>query len=160
MNKVLELQKKYLEEIDKYSHIENRDEDIAWEKIHMASCGRIGYTLAENRNEDPETAAVACSVHDYGRVITGLQKGHAEAGFIPVQKFLKGTGLFTEKEIADIAVAVKNHSRKGEVGSPLEEIVKDADILDCYLYGYDFPRQEQKDRLARLLKSRKTGSPG
>lgn len=28
MNKVLELQKKYLEEIDKYSHIKNRDEDI------------------------------------------------------------------------------------------------------------------------------------
>ena len=47
---------------------------------------------------------------------------------------------------------MKNHSRKGETGSPLEEIVKDADLLDCSMYGYDFPRQEQRDRLERLLK--------
>ena len=53
MNKVLELQKKYLEEIDKYSHIENRDEDIAWEKIHMASCGRIARLLKSRKTGSP-----------------------------------------------------------------------------------------------------------
>lgn len=60
-------------------------------------------------------------------------------------------GLFSEEEIAQIAVAVKNHSKKAEVGSPLEEIVKDADVLDFYQYGYDVARKEQQDRLEALL---------
>lgn len=59
--------------------------------------------------------------------------------------------LFTDEEIDQIAIAVKNHSRKGEVGSPLEEIVKDADVLDFYQYGYDVARKEQQDRLEALL---------
>lgn len=59
--------------------------------------------------------------------------------------------LFTDEEIDQIAIAVKNHSRKEEVGSPLEEIVKDADVLDFYQYGYDVARKEQQDRLEALL---------
>ena len=33
----------------------------------------------------------------------------------------------------------------------LEEIVKDADVLDFYQYGYDVARKEQQDRLEALL---------
>ena len=151
-DRVLEFQKIYLDEIDKYRDVKGPDKDIAWEKVHMASCGRIGYLLGQKRGVDPQLAAIACSVHDYGRVISGLQQGHAEAGYLPVKEFLEKTGMFTSGQIEDIALSVKNHSRKGETGSPLEEIVKDADLLDCSMYGYDFPRQEQRDRLERLLK--------
>lgn len=56
---------------------------------------------------------------------------------MPVQEFLKNLEpkLFTDDEIAQIALAVKNHSKKGEVGTKLEETVKDADVLDFYQYG-------------------------
>ena len=37
------------------------------------------------------------------------------------------------------------------VGTPLEEIVKDADVLDFHQYGYEMPRKEQQDRLEKLL---------
>ena len=148
--KVLKLQKIYLDEIDKYSDVEGRDKDISWEKIHMSSCARVGYILAAKRGLDCDLAAIACAIHDYGRVITGVQKGHAEAGYGPVQEFLRKTEMFSEDEIIKIAVAVKNHSKKGEIGGPLEEIVKDADCLDFDMYGYELPRQEQKDRLKRL----------
>ena len=100
---------------------------------------------------DPILAAAACSCHDYGRIITGKQASHAEAGYEPVKKFLKGTGLFDDDEIDQIATAVKNHSKKSEIGSPLEEIVKDADVLDFHQYGYATARQEQQDRLEKLL---------
>ena len=113
--------------------------------------------LAEQRGVDPILAAAACAVHDYGRIITGKQEGHAEAGYEPVQEFLRGTELFDEDEIQQIAVAVKNHSKKGEVGSPLEEIVKDADVLDFYQYGYDVARKEQQDRLETLLGHKVSG---
>lgn len=109
--------------------------------------------LAEERGVDPILAAAACAVHDYGRIITGRQEGHAEAGYLPVQEFLKNLEpkLFTDDEINQIALAVKNHSKKGEVGTQLEEIVKDADVLDFYQYGYNMARKEQQDRLESLL---------
>lgn len=152
MKKILRLQSALLKEIDKYEElIPERDHFIDWERVHISSCAKIGYMLAEERGVDPILAAAACSCHDYGRIITGKQAGHAEAGYEPVKKFLKGTGLFDDDEINQIATAVKNHSKKSEIGSPLEEIVKDADVLDFHQYGYATARQEQQDRLEKLL---------
>jgi len=154
MKKILRLQSALLKEIDKYEKLVpqlERDHFIDWERVHIISCAKIGYMLAEKRNVDPIMAACACSCHDYGRIINGKQTGHAEFGFEPVQKFLRNTRLFNEDEIQQIAIAVKNHSKKDEIGSPLEEIVKDADVLDFYQYGYDFIRPSQEERYHRLV---------
>ena len=152
MKKILRLQSALLKEIDKYEKlIPERDHFIDWERVHISSCANIGYMLAEERGVDPILAACACACHDYGRIITGKQSGHAEAGYQPVQEFLRKTELFSDDEISQIAVAVKNHSKKAEVGTPLEEIVKDADVIDFYQYGYEMSRKEQQDRLETLL---------
>jgi len=143
-----------LGEIDKYENVipdEEKDYPTNFERLHIASCARIGYLMAEERGVDPELAAAACAMHDYGRIITGRQSNHAEVGYEPAMEFLRGTGLFTEAEVQQIGTAVKNHSKKSEVGSPLEEIVKDADCLDFHQYGYDMPREEQKQRLRDML---------
>ena len=116
MKKILRLQSALLKEIDKYEKlVPERSHFIDWERVHITSCAKIGYMLAEERGVDPILAAAACAVHDYGRIITGKQPGHAEAGYLPVQEFLKNLDpkLFTEDEIAQIAIAVKNHSKKG-----------------------------------------------
>lgn len=155
MNRLLALQSILLAEIDKYDKlISERDYPIEWEKVHISSCAKIGYLLAGERNVEPELAAAACACHDYGRIITGKQPGHAEAGYEPIQVLLRESGLYPAHEIEMIATAVKNHSKKSEVGSPLEEIVKDADVLDFYQYGYDMRRKEQQDRLEKLLSYR------
>ncbi|NLD18634.1 MAG: HD domain-containing protein [Clostridiales bacterium] len=152
MKKILRLQSALLKEIDKYEKlVPERDYFIDWERVHISSCAKVGYMFAEERGVDPILAACACACHDYGRIITGKQQDHAEVGYEPVQEFLKGTGLFDNEEIKQIAIAVKNHSKKAEIASPLEEIVKDADVLDFYQYGYGFARKEQKDRLEKLL---------
>ena len=152
MKKILELQRALLREIDKYEKlIGERDYPCDWERLHIASCARVGYMMAEERGVDPILAACACSMHDYGRIITGKQKNHAELGCLPAMEFLRGTHLFTEKEIQQIGIAVKNHSNKSDIGSPLEDIVKDADVVDFYQYGYEMPREEQKARLRKLL---------
>ena len=158
MKKILRLQSALLKEIDKYEKlIPERDHFIDWERVHITSCAKIGYIMAEKRGVDPILAAAACACHDYGRIITGKQEGHAEAGYEPVQVFLKNTGLFNDDEISQIAIAVKNHSKKAEIGSPLEEIVKDADVLDFYQYGYDVARKEQQDRLEAILGHKVSG---
>lgn len=154
MNRLLKLQSALLKEIDKYEEaIPERDQPGDWERVHISSCAKLGYLFGEKRGVDSELAAIACACHDYGRIITGKQQGHAEAGYEPIKEFLRETELFEKDEIEQIAIAVKNHSNKAEVGSPLEEIVKDADVLDFHQYGYEMPRKEQQDRLERLLKS-------
>ncbi len=158
MNKLMILQGMLLAEIEKYAklHEENGvdlDYPIDWEKIHVISCAKLGYLMAEERGVDPILAASACAVHDYGRIITGKQANHAEIGYEPVMEFLRGTGLFTEEEVSEIGLSVKNHSNKSDIGTPLEEIVKDADVLDFHQYGYEMPRPEQQARLNRMLKA-------
>ncbi len=150
MNRLFKLQCLLLDEIDSKEDFEGRDQSLYWEKIHMASCARLGYILAEKRGLDTDLASCACAIHDFGRIQTGIQKDHAEAGYEPVKLFLKNSGLFQEEEIEMLALAVKNHSSKSVVGTWIEEIVKDADVLDFSMYGYEMPRQEQQERLERL----------
>ena len=152
MKRLLRLQSQLLREIEKYEQlVPERDKFIDWERVHMASCARLGYLMAESRGVDPELASCACAVHDYGRITTGKQERHAEAGYLPGKEFLRNTELFTEEEIEIIALAITNHSRKSEIGTPIEEIVKDADVIDFYQYGFGFSREEQKLRYERML---------
>ncbi len=152
MNRLMKLQGKLFDEVDKYAKlVPERDSTPIYEKIHAVSSGKIGYLLGLQRGVDPDLAAAACSCHDYGRIVTGKQAGHAEAGYEPVKAFLAETGLYEADEIECIARAVRSHSSKSEIGTPLEEIVKDADVLDYHQYGYEMPRQEQQERLDQLL---------
>jgi uncharacterized protein len=152
MNRVIKLQIELLKIIAAQDDSAPRDETLDWERLHMASSSRIAWLLALRRGADPELAAAAAAVHDFGRIVTGLQKDHAEAGYLPVQDFLRSTGLFTPDEIGIIALAVKNHSSKTVVGTPIEEIVKDADVIDCYQYGLPFDRPEKKARYEAWLR--------
>lgn len=161
MNRLLKLENLLLAVIDEQEEKDRqtavqRDETLNWERIHMASSARLAWEMALERGADPELAACAAAVHDYGRILTGRQKGHAEAGYEPVKAFLQESGLFTAEEIETVALAVKNHSSKTVVGTPIEEIVKDADVVDCYQYGYPFDRPEKEERYRRWLEERKT----
>ncbi|NLM84673.1 MAG: HD domain-containing protein [Clostridiales bacterium] len=154
MNRVYLLQRRLLALIDRQDPQAQRDEPLDFERLHLASCARVAWLLALERGVDPELAAAAAAMHDIGRIVTGRQSGHAEAGYEPARAFLKESGLFGDDEIEIIATAVKNHSSKTVVGTPVEEIVKDADVIDCYHYGFPFDRPEKEERYNKWLGSR------
>jgi uncharacterized protein len=157
MNRIFALQQALLKTIDENSHVDRSNApSLDWEKIHMISCAKVGYLLGKSRGMDPDLCACACAVHDFGRILSGSQENHGPEGALPVRSFLIKMGLFSEEEIDMIVLAVQNHSRKGEVGSPLEEMVKDADLIDYASYGQTFKRQEQIDRYNKL---QETGWP-
>jgi len=152
MNRIFEIQVKLLKIINGMENGSSRDYSLDWERVHLVSCAKIGGLLAELRGENAELAAIACSIHDYGRMLSGKQKNHAEDGYEPVKAFLAGTGYFNQQEIAMLADAVRHHSSKEKVGTWLEEIVKDADVLDCCQYGMALEREEQRTRLGIVRK--------
>ncbi|MDR1815312.1 MAG: HD domain-containing protein [Clostridiales Family XIII bacterium] len=154
-NRVYKLQCAVLRVIDvAAAGVPARDETPEWERIHAVSSARTGSRLAAARGVDTELAAAACTLHDFARILDGRQAGHAERGYEAVKRFLREDegvrGLFTDDEIELVAQAVKSHSKKAEVGAPLEEVVKDADVLDMHDYGRPLPREEQRARLAAL----------
>ncbi|MDD5204955.1 MAG: hypothetical protein PHS17_06015 [Desulfobacterales bacterium] len=72
MNRTYKIQRKLMEQIAELEQTGmQRDTSLNWERIHSVSCSRSGYFLALERGIDAELAAIACSVHDYGRIITG-----------------------------------------------------------------------------------------
>lgn len=154
MNRVAKLQIELLKIINTQDENIQRDETLDWERLHMASSARVAWLLALDRGADPELCAAAAAVHDFGRIITGRQAEHAEAGFLPVQALLHQVSVFSEDEINVIAQAVKNHSKKTEVGSLCDEIVKDADVIDCYQFGLPFDRPEKQQRYEAWLASK------
>ncbi|MBQ2270765.1 MAG: HD domain-containing protein, partial [Firmicutes bacterium] len=129
-----------------------RDETLHWERIHLASSARIAKDMAVERGVNPELAAIATALHDMGRIVTGQQKDHAHQGAEPARKLLEQLNLFTEEEIQLLTAAVYNHSDKDYIGTDIEEIVKDADVVDCFEFGMELPRPEQKARYQRYLK--------
>lgn len=128
-----------------------RDETLHWERIHLASSARIAKDMAVERGVDPELAAIATALHDMGRIVTGKQKDHAHQGAEPARKLLEQLNLFSEEEIQLLVAAVYNHSDKDYIGTDIEEIVKDADVVDCFEFGMELPRPEQKARYQRYL---------
>ena len=50
-----------------------------------------------------------------------------------MKALLTETGEFTEEEIEMVTNAVYNHSDKGRVDTPFDEVLKDADALQHFL---------------------------
>ncbi|GAB6156261.1 HD domain-containing protein [Desulfosporosinus burensis] len=127
-----------------------RDYPITWEKAHATSCAQIGRMLAEMRSVDIEQAALACALHDIGRWETGKQLDHAPKGEDPIRRFL-AEGKYSEESREQIVQAVINHSKKEQIGTPLEELVKDADLLDCHWHGEHIQKPYHMARLKEAL---------
>ncbi|MDO8682021.1 MAG: HD domain-containing protein [Armatimonadota bacterium] len=127
-----------------------RDIELDFEYDHIREAVRYAKTLALKRKIDLDLAAAVAALQNIGRIVTGKSEGHAEAGYLPAKEFLTRLNCFNEKEIEQIATAVRNHSRKGEQDGPLDELAKDADIYARYLQGHEFTRSDDISRLSRI----------
>ena len=129
-----------------------RDYSLTWERIHGLGSARAGAILSARRGVDIELGYTVGALHDFGRIVTGQQEDHAVKGYEPVKGFLEGLELFGKEEIEEISLAVKHHSRKDLVGSPLDEIAKDCDILDTHFLGIRLRTERHYQRLAEIQK--------
>jgi uncharacterized protein len=123
---------------------------ITWERIHSLGTAHSASMLAAKRGIDIAKAYTAGALHDIGRIVTGEEEDHGINGYEPAKEFLTKMDMFNEQEIEEIALAVKNHSNKATVGMPLEEVVKDGDVLDCFLLELPLRKEAHKNRFAGL----------
>ncbi len=150
MNRLTEQMVKFAFEMDKKDII--RQFSIPQEIAHFTSTAQIAKIIAQKRGIDTKLATATALVHDIYRIKTGINENHAEMGAPLAREFLKKHSNFSDEEIELIVNAVKNHSKKGEIGSPLEELIKDVDVFDSYFYDIKKDNDAYRERFFKVAR--------
>lgn len=102
--------------------------------IHLYGVSEMSTLLAARRGLDVVTASVAGMLHDIYTCRTGLQLLHAASGAEDARVILRDLGVFSPEEQQRIHSAILRHSDKARVDGSYDELLKDADVLQHYLY--------------------------
>ncbi|UCF09910.1 MAG: HD domain-containing protein [Candidatus Bipolaricaulota bacterium] len=122
--------------------------------VHLYGVSLTATLLARERGLDPDLAAVAGMLHDLVSYESGDPADHGPRSSRRARELLRDVDGFTVEEIDAICSAVAHHSDKAGEHGPFEELLKDADVLQHYLYNTRLaPQRGHEDRRARLLEA-------
>ena len=123
--------------------------------LHLYGVSQACALLAMKRQENIELATIAGMLHDIYSYANMDSKDHAHKGAVMARNILVSLNEFSEEEINLIGTAIYNHSDKAIVHDSLDEILKDADVMQHVLYNPLFEikqnEQERFDALAEEL---------
>ena len=125
MSRVKDLQKhihKVLKGMD-----DNQKRAAAVAHLHGVSLAAV--MIAKKRGENAELAAMAGLLHDLYAYKSGSYDDHAHKGAEYARKVLDELGITSADETDIICSAIWHHDSKAEVDSPMDEILKDADVI-------------------------------
>ena len=103
--------------------------------IHLYGVSAVCVLLAAKRGLDPELCAIAGLLHDIRTYRTGDYQDHARLGAPEAESILEELGCFTPEEIALVGCAIARHSDKDACHDAMDELLKDADVLQHFLYN-------------------------
>jgi HD superfamily phosphodiesterase len=121
--------------------------------VHLYGVSQSCALLALKRGENVELAVMAGMLHDiysYTRMDTA---DHAHKGAPLARGILEKLQLTNEKETGIICDAIYVHSDKELTHSPFDEILKDADTFQAWLFNplIEIIAQARKNRCSKIL---------
>ncbi len=125
MSRVKDLQKQIHRILKGMDDSQKRASAIA----HLHAVSLAAVMIAKKRGEDPELAAMAGLLHDMYAYKSGSYEDHAHRGAEYARKILSELEVTTKEETDIICSAIWHHDSKAEVDSPMDEVLKDADVL-------------------------------
>jgi hypothetical protein len=146
----LETVRAYADEIFKNNPDEN-EKRAAY--IHSYGVSQCCALLAIKRGLDPELATAIGLLHDVYSYKTSATEEHAVNGAEMVRVAFKYelNGLFSENEQTLIKSAIYHHSDKGLVHDEYDELLKDADIFQNWLYDMT-NEKKHTDRVKSVIR--------
>ncbi|MGN0779996.1 MAG: HD domain-containing protein [Aristaeellaceae bacterium] len=114
--------------------------------VHLYGVAGYAALLAMKRGISPELATICGLLHDLSTYATGDSREHAGRSAGMARGCLRGSGLFTPEEITAVCNAIAHHSDKDVCHDPLDEVLKDADVLSHSLHQ---PTQQPSDKDAQ-----------
>lgn len=104
--------------------------------VHLYGVGQACALIALRRGHDrayAELAEIAGMLHDFATYEDNVREDHERRSSGRARDILAQTGEFTPEEIDMICQAISRHSDKKGVHGELDEILKDADVMQHWL---------------------------
>lgn len=147
MSRIKDLQKKVHKVLKDMDDKQKHASAIA----HLHGVSLAAVMIAKKRGEDPELAAMAGLLHDLYAYRSGSYEDHAHKGADYARAVLEELGITDEAETDIICSAIWHHDSKAQVDSPMDEVLKDADVIH---HSLGDPTKEVKEhekaRFAKL----------
>lgn len=129
------------------------DEERRCAYLHLYGVSQACALLAKKRKENIELAVIAGMLHDIHSYAAMNSKDHAPKGASMAKNILEDLNLFSDIEIDLICTAIYNHSDKAIIHGTLDELLKDADVMQHIMYNPLFEvKEHEKIRFNRLIK--------
>ncbi len=112
----------------------------------------LGATMiAKKQGMDTELSAMAAMLHDLYAYESGSYDDHAHKGAELAREILGELKLTDEKETDIICSAIYHHDDKLVVDSPMDEVLKDADVIHHCMNDLSKPvKDKEKARFESL----------
>ncbi len=120
--------------------------------LHLNGVSLAATLLAEKRGLNSELAAMAGLLHDMAAYLSGSYEDHAHKGADYASKVLQQLNETTEEETELICSMIYHHDDKHTVDSPLDEVLKDADVIHHCFNDLSKPvKEKEKARFNALI---------
>ena len=111
---------------------------------HLYGVSLAATLLAEKRGLDPELCSMAAMLHDLHAYKTGSYDDHAQKGAELARQILGELNLTNAEETDLICSAIYHHDDKYAFGSPMDELLKDADVIHHCFNDVSKPVKEKE----------------
>lgn len=125
MSRLKELRNYINEQIDQ---VEDKDERTS-AIVHLYGVSLAATILAKKRGLDPELASMAGMLHDLYAYKSGSYEDHAHKGAELARNILDELKLTDKTETDVICSAIYHHDDKLVTDRPMDELLKDADVI-------------------------------
>ena len=126
MSRIKDLQKR-VHKILKDNMDDNQKRAAAIAHLHGVSLAAV--MIAKKRGDNLELAAMAGLLHDLYAYKSGSYDDHAHKGAVYAGEVLKDLGITSKEETDIVCSAIWHHDSKAEIDSPMDEVLKDADVI-------------------------------
>ena len=118
---------------------------------HLYGVSLAATMLARKRGLDPELAAMAAMLHDLHAYKSGSYDDHAHKGAELAREILTELGLTNQEETEIICSAIYHHDDKRSVDAPMDELLKDADVIHHAMNDTAKPiKEKEQERYDRI----------
>jgi len=135
--------------LNTYIADKDHQSSFLFEMKHSHGSVQFARVLARKRGLNEDVCALGLVLHDISVGLTGSYKDHAVKSAEIARQMLNEFGLFSDEEKEQVIKIIASHSDKHiESEDPYQEIGKDADLVDCFLYpnvieGYRFQKTSE-----------------
>lgn len=147
MGRLKELRKYVDDELNKMEDVSKHNSAI----VHLYGVSLAATMIAEKRGLDSELSSMAAMLHDLYAYKTGSYDDHAHKGAELARNILRELKLTDEAETDIICSAIYHHDDKLLVDSPMDEVLKDADVVHHCMNDLSKPvKEKEQERFDKL----------